>query len=109
MKEIKAIIHRNRIADVVHALKNAGFENLCIADVKGMLKALDNKEQDYSVELGEAVITEIRLELACEDSRADEATRLIQREARTGKANAGWIFVNDIGQAIRIEGDADES
>ena len=104
MKEIKAIIHRNRIADVVHALKNAGFSNICIADVKGMLKALDNKEQNYSVELGEAVITEIRLELVCDDTRADEAARLIQQQARTGQPNAGWIFINDIGQAIRIEG-----
>ncbi len=105
MKEIKAIIHRNRIADVVHALKSAGFSNLCIADVKGMLKALDNKEQNYSVELGEAVITEIRLDLVCEDARADEATRLIQQQARTGQPDAGWIFVNDIGQVIRIEGE----
>jgi nitrogen regulatory protein P-II 1 len=107
MKEIKAIIHRNRIADVVHALKGAGFGNLCIADVKGMLKAMGNKEQDYSVELGEAVITEIRLELVCEDARVDEAARLIQQHARTGKPDAGWIFVNDIGQAIRIEGDSE--
>ncbi len=105
MKEIKAIIHRNRVADVVHALKSAGFGNLYIADVKGMLKALDNKEQNYSVELGEAVITEIRLELVCEDARADEATRLIQEQARTGQPDAGWIFVNDIGQVIRIEGE----
>jgi len=104
MKEIKAIIHCNRIADVVHALKGAGFGNLCIADVKGMLKALDNKEQDYSVELGEAVISEIRLELVCEDAQVDEATQLIQQHARTGQADAGWIYVIDIGQAIQIEG-----
>lgn len=107
MKEIKAFIHRNRITDVVHSLKNAGFSTLCIADVKGMLKALDNKEQDYSVELGEAVITEIRLELVCEDDRVDEATRLIQQQARTGQSDAGWIYVIEIDQAIRIEGMAE--
>ena len=104
MKEIKAIIHRNRVADVVHALKAAGFGNLCVVDVKGMLKALDKKEQDYSVELGDAVVTEIKLELVCEDTRVDEATRLIREQARTGQPNAGWIYVYDIGQAIRIEG-----
>ena len=104
MKEIKAFIHRNRITDVIHALKEADFRNLSIVDVKGTLKALDNKEQDYSVELGSAVITEMKLELVCDDARVDEATQLIQQHARTGQTDAGWIYVIDIGQAIRIEG-----
>jgi nitrogen regulatory protein P-II 1 len=104
MKEIKAFIHRNRITDVIHALKEAGFRHLSIVDVKGTLKALDNKEQNYSVELGSAVITEIKLELVCDDARVDEATQLIRQHARTGQTDAGWIYVTDIGQAIRIEG-----
>ncbi|NOZ37756.1 MAG: P-II family nitrogen regulator [Gammaproteobacteria bacterium] len=104
MKEIKAFIHRNRITDVIHALKEAGFCNLSIVDVKGTLKALDNKEQNYSVELGSAVITEMKLELVCEETQADEAIQLIQQHARTGQTDAGWIYVIDIGQAIRIDG-----
>ncbi|HFE31763.1 MAG TPA: P-II family nitrogen regulator [Gammaproteobacteria bacterium] len=104
MKEIKAFIHRNRIADVIHTLREAGFGNLSVVDVKGMLKALDSKEQAYSVELGDKVITEIKLELVCESSRVDEAIRLISQQARTGQSEAGWIYVIDIGQAIRISG-----
>ncbi len=104
MKEIKAFIHRNRITDVIHALKEAGFRHLSIVDVKGTLKALDNKEQNYSVELGSAVITEIKLELVCDDAQVDEATQLIQQHARTGQTDAGWIYVIDIDQTIRING-----
>lgn len=103
MKEIKAFIHRNRITDVIHALKEAGFHHLCIVDVKGTLKALDNKEQNYSVELGSAIITEIKLELVCDDSQAHKATQLIQQHARTGQTDAGWIYVIDIDQAIRVD------
>jgi len=62
MKEIKAFIHRNRIADVLHALKDshfcAGRCNLSINDVAGTLQALDSRERNYSIELGEGVITE---------------------------------------------------
>lgn len=65
MKEIKAYIHRNRVADVVRALRHAGFHNLSIIDVKGLLKALDSQEQDYSIEIGDEVITEVKLELVC--------------------------------------------
>ncbi len=104
MKEIKAFIHRNRITDVIHALKAAGFRNLSIVDVQGTLKALDNKEQDYSVKLGSAVISEVKLELVCEAERVDDVVQLIQQHARTGQPDAGWIYVTDIGRAIRIDG-----
>lgn len=108
MKEIKAFIHRNRIADVVHALKNSHFCegrcNLSINDVAGTLKALDHKEQNFSIKLGEGIITEIKLELICEDGQADEAISLIREHARTGQPLAGWIYSTDIPDAIPIEG-----
>ena len=37
MKETKAFIHRNRAADVIRALQGAGYGNLSVVDVKGML------------------------------------------------------------------------
>ncbi len=102
MKEIKAFIHSNRVADVVRALKDAGFQNLSVIDVKGMLKALDTWEQNYSVEVGEKVITEAKLELVCEDGRVDEAVRLIRENGRTGQPLAGWVYVSDIIRAVPI-------
>ncbi len=112
MKEIKAYIRRHRIADVVHALENAGFPNLCVMDVKGFLHAMSKQEQEYSIEIGEKVITEARLELICEDSRAKEAVKLISDHAQTGQSDAGWIFIGDISTAIPIghqTGDATET
>lgn len=103
MKEIKAFIHRNRAADVIHALKGADYHNLSAIDVKGMLAALDERERDYSIELGEKTITEVKLELVCEDERADEAVRLIRENGRTGQPEAGWIYVSEIQAALPIE------
>lgn len=103
MKEIKAFIHRNRTADIVRALHAAGFRNLSVIDVKGLLKALDDKEQDYSIEIGEAVITEVKLELVCEDEmRTAEAVRIIQQHGRTGRPEAGWIYISEIQAALPI-------
>ncbi len=102
MKEIKAFIHRNRIADVVHALKAAGYKDLSVIDVKGMLKALDNQEQEYSIEIGEKVITEIKLELVCETGRVKEAIETIRKNGRTGQHNAGWIYVSQIEETFMI-------
>ena len=74
VREIKAYIHRHRIADVVGALYSAGFQRLTVIDVQGLLKALDSREQQYSVEIGQKVVTQVKLELVCEnENRTAEA------------------------------------
>jgi nitrogen regulatory protein P-II 1 len=103
--EIKAYIHRNRIADVVDALFTEGYRNLAVIDVQGMLKALDSEEQRYSVAIGQKVVTEVKLELYCDSpSRTDEAVELIRRQARTGQASAGWMYVTEVQLAVEIAG-----
>lgn len=102
-REVKAYVHRNRIADVVGALSAAGFHNLCVVDVQGLLQALDKKEQQYSVEIGQKVITEVKLELVCEDeSRTAEAVSLIREHGRTGQPEAGWIYITEIQASFEI-------
>ena len=110
MKEIKAYVHSNRIADVISALKASsvwsacgnGDHNLTLYMVKGSLLPLDDSEKRYSVELGEEVVNEYKLELHCSDEYADELVEVISRVARTGQVTAGWIYVIDIAQAIRV-------
>lgn len=48
------------------------------------------------MELGERTITELRLELACEDERVDDAVCIIRNNARPRRLIAGWIFVTKI-------------
>ena len=106
MKEIKAFIHRNRIAEVIHALGQAGLcrapYRLSVIDVKGTLDPLDDRERVYSVELGEQVINEVKLELVVEEERVEEAVALIREHARTGQPEAGWIYLSEIIRAIPI-------
>ena len=107
MKEIKAFIHQNRAADVVHALHSSGFChagcNLSLTDVAGTLRSLGSKEQSFSVEFGESLINEVKLELVCDDSLVGNAIELIRDHARTGQAVSGWIYVSDITNSYRIE------
>ena len=105
MIEIKAFIHRNTVADVVHALAKAGYKNLSVIDVKGTLKALGDDEQEYSMEIAEKVITEAKLELICEDAQQEEVVLIIRNKAFTGKPNAGWIAVSPIADLYAIDGE----
>lgn len=110
MKEIKAYIHRTRVADVVSALKSSsawernqgGDHNLTMYMVKGSLVRLDDSERRYSVDLGDEVVDEYKLELHCAGEHVDELVNVIRTAGRTGQANAGWIYVVDITNAIPI-------
>jgi len=104
MKEIKAFVHRNRISDVVHELKQSGYKYISVVDVLGLLKALSSQEQQYSVDLGTKVVSEIKLELVCDDDQLDSAIEIICRQGRTGQKTAGWIYVTEVEQAIKIDG-----
>lgn len=107
MKAIKAYVHRSRVSDVIEALKasacwRGGQHNLTLYLVKGSLRPLDEGERQYSVDLGEEVVNEYKLELHCDDGHATELVEVIRRTAATGQPNAGWIYVSDIVQATPI-------
>lgn len=104
MKQIKAFVHRNRVADLIHALGAAGFQRLSLFDVKGLLRALSAREREYSVELGDQVISEVQLEVFCDAAEVDKAVEIFRRIGRTGHADAGWIYVSPVEQAIQIDG-----
>ena len=70
MKEVKAYVHRTRIADVIAALKDcpcwresqaARRHNLALYVVKGSLKPLDNEELHYSLDIGDEIVNEYKL------------------------------------------------
>jgi nitrogen regulatory protein P-II 1 len=102
MKVIKAFIHQHRAADVIQGLKAAGGRNLFITTGKGMLVAMDAGEQHYSMNLADTVIEECKLELLCEDEQVDALVAIVREKARTGKPDAGWVYVTDVIQAIPV-------
>lgn len=108
MKEIKAYVHSNRVAGVIAALKSSSAwdtpsrseHNLSVYVVKGSLAPLIDSERHYSIDLGDEVINEYKLELHCADEHVDELVAVIRREAHTGQVGAGWIYVIPIEQAV---------
>lgn len=104
MKLIKAFIHHVRAASVVEALADAGFRNLTLHDVRGMLKPITESEQDFTAEAGGLVISEVRLSLVVEDQEVEAATSVISTVARVGPHVSGYIYVSPAEQVIAIGG-----
>ena len=108
MKQIKAFVHRNRVADLIHALDAAGFRRVSLFDVKGLLRALSAREREYSGEFGEQVISEMQIEVNCEDADVPRAVDVFRRLGRTGHADAGWVYVSHVELAFAISDMAQE-
>jgi nitrogen regulatory protein P-II 1 len=111
MKVINAYVHRSRIADVIAALKASPAwggvhgdrrHNLAMVVVKGSLRPLDEEERHYSMDLGDEVVNEYKLELLCEDDEVDALVDALVAAARTGQTVAGWVTVSDLSRAISI-------
>lgn len=105
MKLIKAFIHHVRAASVVEALADAGYRNLTLHDVKGMLKPINKKRQmDFSDDADGLVISEVRLSLVVEDHEVDAVTAIISTVARVGPNISGYIYVSPVERMIAIGG-----
>ncbi|TAL03156.1 MAG: P-II family nitrogen regulator [Porticoccaceae bacterium] len=108
MKLIKAFLHHVRTEAVVEALTDAGYRNLTLHDVKGMLKPITENERDYSAETGGLVISEVRLSLVVEDQEVDAVTTLIRTMGRVGQHTqvCGYVYVSPVEQVLPIGGPA---
>lgn len=102
MKLVKAFIHHVRSAAVVEALADAGFRNITLHDVRGMLKPITENERDFSTEAGGLVISEVRLSLVVEDTEVNAVTGIIRTIARIGPHISGYVYVSAVEQVLPI-------
>ena len=69
--------------------------------INGVTFAYDpwQRQQHYSVQMGEPVVDEIKLEFICEDDLAEQLIGLVKE---AGKPSLGWIFMSDIQTTVKI-------
>lgn len=104
MKLVKAFLHHVRTPKVVQALADAGYDNITLQDVKGMLKPITEDESDFSRDSTALVISEARLSLVVADEKVDEVAAIIRRTGRVGSHVSGWIYVSPVEQVLPIDG-----
>jgi len=111
MKEIKASIRQDRVADVLEALRDSGLcncagnsacHNITASRVQHPFAGTDTAQQHYAMDLAEPVVIEYKLELLCSDDLVDTLVDVIVKAAHTGQPDPGWILVAAIERAIKI-------
>ena len=102
MKFIVAIVKPHKLEDVREALTGVEVEGLTVSEVKGYRRQKGQTEIYRGAEYQVSFVPKIKVEIAVEDSMADNAVDAIRQAANTEKIGDGKIFVFDLGEALRI-------
>jgi nitrogen regulatory protein P-II 1 len=102
MKEIKAFIRPNKVNDIVHHLKDAGFENITISSAEGTGKFQDENafvSQKFSITDSEVA----KLELVINKDAINKVIQIISEFGKTLNPGDGLIYVSDVQKAYRVK------
>ena len=102
MKLITAIIKPFKLDDVRTAIQEVGVQGMTVSEVRGFGRQRGHTEIYRGAEYAIEFIPKTRIEIAVEDSIADQVIEAIVKTAQTGKVGDGKIFVVDLGEVVRI-------
>jgi nitrogen regulatory protein P-II 2 len=102
MKLIAAVIKPFKLDDVRQAIGDAGVQGVTVTDVRGFGRQRGHTEIYRGAEYVVEFVPKIKIEIAVDDSLADQVIDAITKSAQTGKVGDGKIFVVDLEQVVRI-------
>lgn len=102
MKLITAIIKPFKSDDVREALSELGVSGMTLTEVKGFGRQKGHTELYRGAEYVIDFLPKAKLEVAVQDSLADQVVEAICQAANTGQIGDGKIFVSNLEQTIRI-------
>jgi nitrogen regulatory protein P-II 2 len=102
MKLITAIIKPFKLDDVRKAISDVGVQGVTVTEVRGFGRQRGHTEIYRGAEYTVEFIPKTKIEIAVDDSLADQVVEAIIASAKTGKVGDGKIFVFDLAQVVRI-------
>jgi nitrogen regulatory protein PII len=111
MKQIKAVIRTEKLAEVREALEKAGcYRGAMISEImgqgtqKGIVQAW--RGEKYKMDL----LPKVMMDIVVKDEDVNTIKKVIIESARTGEFGDGKIFIYDVEEVVRIrtgeEGDS---
>ena len=102
MKLITAIIKPFKLDDVRQAVADIGVQGITVTEVQGFGRQRGHTELYRGAEYRVDFLPKTKIELAVDDSIAEQVIEAITNEARTGKIGDGKIFVIELKETVRI-------
>jgi nitrogen regulatory protein P-II 1 len=102
MKKIEAIIRHFKLEDVKNALVEKGITGMTITEVRGFGRQKGHTEMYRGTEYRVDFVPKVKIEVAVDDGKLQNALDTIVKAARTGQIGDGKIFVSSIDDCVRI-------
>jgi nitrogen regulatory protein P-II 1 len=102
MKKIEAMIKPFKLEEVKDALHEIGVEAMTVIETKGFNRQGSHTETFRGSQYVVDFLPEVKFEIVVPDRQVDDAVTAILKSAKTGKNDAGQVFVYPMEEAIRI-------
>ncbi|RPI16284.1 MAG: P-II family nitrogen regulator [Lysobacterales bacterium] len=102
MKLITAIIKPFKVDDVRQAIADIGVQGVTVTEVQGFGRQRGHTEIYRGAEYRVDFLPKTKVEIAVDDTVAEQVIEAITNVARTGKIGDGKIFVTRLHHAVRI-------
>ena len=102
MKLITAIIKPFKLDEVRKAISDVGVQGVTVTEVRGFGRQRGHTEIYRGAEYVVEFVPKTKIEIAVDDTLAEQVIEAIVNSAKTGKVGDGKIFVCDLEQVVRI-------
>jgi nitrogen regulatory protein P-II 2 len=102
MKLITAIVKPFKLDEVRQAVADIGIQGVTVTEVQGYGRHQGSAENHRESEFGVEFLPKAKIELAVDDSIAEQVMEAVCNVARTGKAGDGKVWVLELEQALRV-------
>jgi nitrogen regulatory protein P-II 2 len=102
MKLITAVIKPFKLDEVRQAVADIGIQGVTVTEVQGYGRQLGPVELYRATEGRVDFLPTTKVELAVDDSIAEQVLEAVCNVARTGKAGDGKVWIVELEQALRV-------
>ena len=102
MKLVVAIVKPHKLDEVKEALRDLGVDGLTTSEVEGFGRQRGHTEVYRGAEYQVDFVPKVKVEVLCEDDRADAVVDAIATAARTGRIGDGKIWVTAVEELLRV-------
>ncbi len=102
MKLITAIIKPFKLDEVRQAIADMGIQGVTVTEVHGYGRHQGHTEFYRAAQYSVPFAPKAKVELAVDDSIAEQVVEAFCNVARTGKSGDGKIWIYELAQALRV-------
>jgi nitrogen regulatory protein P-II 1 len=97
---VTALVKPHQLKDVTAALARVGATDITMSEVRGFGRQGGHTETYRGAEYRIDLVPKVRIDVLCEDDRADAVVAAVLEAAATGRIGDGKIWVTPIDQVV---------